>query len=169
MLGEPKNRSLDVTGCGSSYSPKVGIPCTLYQGVLINYHALEISLTRLDRANQPILFGKIFNGIHRKLRQLRNGLIVKLPFQHAKSHLKFALRFAVHIGKKCSDIRINPRCFPLAVQEYFCCLIPKLQLPILPAEILKRIGVSGWSGKQQGLALSASSYKAITPAGCDIA
>ena len=119
MLGEPKNRSLDVPGCGFSYSPKVGIPCTLSQGVLINYHALEISLTRLDRANQPILFGKIFNGIHRKLRQLRNGLIVKLPFQHAKSHLKFALRFAVHIGKKCGDIRIDSGGMPLSVLPMF--------------------------------------------------
>ena len=44
--------------------------------------------------NQPIFFGKIFNGIYRKLCHFGNGLIVKMLFQHAKSHLKFAFRSA---------------------------------------------------------------------------
>ena len=40
--------------------------------------------------NQPIFFGKIFNGIYRKLCHFGNGLIVKMLFQHAKRHLEFA-------------------------------------------------------------------------------
>ena len=44
--------------------------------------------------NQPIFFGKIFDGIYRKLCHFGNGLIVKMLFQHAKSHLKFAFRSA---------------------------------------------------------------------------
>lgn len=44
--------------------------------------------------NQPIFFGKIFNGVYRKLCHFGNGLIVKMLFQHAKSHLKFAFRSA---------------------------------------------------------------------------
>ena len=115
--------------------------------------------------NQPILFGKVFNGIYRKLCHFGNGLIVKMLFQHAKSHLKFAIslaigiassflpfkfhsqchifsprfvmtfylldflidmshkrtlcRFAVHIGQKCGDIRIDSGGMPLSALPMF--------------------------------------------------
>ena len=123
--------------------------------------------------NQPIFFGKIFNGIYRKLCHFGNGLIVKMLFQHAKSYLEFAFRFAfgpafslaigiassflpfkfhsqchifsprfvmtfylfdflidmshkrtlcrfaVHIGQKCGDIRIDSGGMPLSVLPRF--------------------------------------------------